>query len=139
MAQIAGRAGRHQRDGTFGALTLEGDALAEFRPEEIEAIEEHRFAPLDHLYWREGDLDFRSVDALIRSLERRPDRPGLRAAPEAIDLAVLKRLAGDPRGRAAAPTGRTACGGSGRPAACPISARPAPSIMPGWSRASSAI
>ena len=46
MAQIAGRAGRHQRDGTFGALTLEGDALAEFRPEEIERIEEHRFAPL---------------------------------------------------------------------------------------------
>ena len=31
MAQIAGRAGRHQRDGTFGTLTLEGDALAEFR------------------------------------------------------------------------------------------------------------
>ena len=25
MAQIAGRAGRHQRDGTFGALTLEGE------------------------------------------------------------------------------------------------------------------
>ena len=58
MAQIAGRAGRHQRDGTFGSLTLEGDALAEFRPEEIEAIEEHRFAPLDFLYWRESELDF---------------------------------------------------------------------------------
>ncbi|HEY7809944.1 MAG TPA: helicase-related protein [Allosphingosinicella sp.] len=95
MAQIAGRAGRHQRDGTFGSLTFEGEASGEFRPEEIEAIEEHRFAPLDHLYWREGDPDFRSVEALIRSLERRPDRPGLRAAPEAIDLAVLKRLAED--------------------------------------------
>jgi ATP-dependent RNA helicase SUPV3L1/SUV3 len=96
MAQIAGRAGRHQRDGTFGVLTLEGELSAEFRPEEIEAIEEHRFAPLDHLYWREGDPDFRSLDALILSLERRPTRPGLRAAPEAIDLAVLKRLAEDP-------------------------------------------
>src|SRR5687768_3600843 len=96
MAQIAGRAGRHQRDGTFGSLTLEGELAAEFRPEEIEAIEEHRFAPLDHLYWREGDPDFRSVDALIRSLERRPEAAGLRAAPEAIDLAVLKRLAEDP-------------------------------------------
>ncbi|HEV2747838.1 MAG TPA: helicase-related protein [Allosphingosinicella sp.] len=102
MAQIAGRAGRHQRDGTFGALTLEGELSAEFRPEEIEAIEEHRFAPLDHLYWREGDPDFGSVDALIRSLERRPDRPGLRAAPEAVDLAVLKRLAEDPEVRARA-------------------------------------
>jgi ATP-dependent RNA helicase SUPV3L1/SUV3 len=95
MAQIAGRAGRHQRDGTFGVLTLEGENSAEFRPEELEAIEEHRFAPLDHLYWREGDPDFRSVEALIRSLERRPSEPGLRAAPEAIDLAVLKRLAED--------------------------------------------
>jgi ATP-dependent RNA helicase SUPV3L1/SUV3 len=95
MAQIAGRAGRHQRDGTFGSLTFEGEMASEFRPEEIEAIEEHRFAPLEHLYWREGDPDFRSVEALIRSLERRPDRPGLRAAPEAVDLAVLKRLAED--------------------------------------------
>ena len=92
MAQIAGRAGRHQRDGTFGALTLEGGISPEFRPEEIEAIEEHRFAPLDHLYWREGDPDFRSVEALIRSLESKPARAGLRAAPEAIDLAVLKKL-----------------------------------------------
>ncbi|MGZ8997843.1 MAG: helicase-related protein, partial [Allosphingosinicella sp.] len=96
MAQIAGRAGRHQRDGTFGSLTLEGEALAEFRHEEIESIEEHRFAPLEHLYWRESELDFASVDALIRSLERRPVRQTLRPAPEAIDLAVLKFLAGDP-------------------------------------------
>src|SRR4051794_39345045 len=99
MAQIAGRAGRHQRDGTFGVLTLEGELSAEFRPEEIEAIEEHRFAPLDHLFWREGDPDFRSVEALVRSLERRPDKAGLRAAPEAVDLAVLKRLAEDPEVR----------------------------------------
>ncbi|HEX8215472.1 MAG TPA: helicase-related protein [Allosphingosinicella sp.] len=96
MAQIAGRAGRHQRDGTFGSLMLEGEQAAEFRPEEIAAIEEHSFAPLDHLFWRDGDPDFESLGGLIRDLERRPDRPGLRAAPEAIDLAVLKRLAEDP-------------------------------------------
>jgi ATP-dependent RNA helicase SUPV3L1/SUV3 len=95
MAQIAGRAGRHQRDGTFGSLTLEGDALAEFRPEEVERIEEHRFEPLDFLYWRESELDFTSVEALIRSLERRPVRREVRAAPEASDLAVLRLLAGD--------------------------------------------
>jgi ATP-dependent RNA helicase SUPV3L1/SUV3 len=95
MAQIAGRAGRHQRDGSFGSLTLEGDALAEFRPEEIERIEEHRFDPLDFLYWRESELDFRSVEALIRALERRPVRPQVRAAPEAVDLAVLRLLAAD--------------------------------------------
>jgi len=96
MAQIAGRAGRHHKDGSFGSLTVEGEAASEFRPEEIEAIEEHRFARLEHLYWREGDPEMHSVEALIRDLERRPDRPELRAAPEAVDLAVLKRLAGDP-------------------------------------------
>ncbi|MGN6278626.1 MAG: helicase-related protein [Sphingomonas sp.] len=91
MAQIAGRAGRHQRDGTFGAITDEGPGA--FTPEEIAAIEEHRFPRLDFLYWREGAPDFSSVEALIASLEAKPDHERLRAAPEAVDLAVLKRLA----------------------------------------------
>ena len=95
MAQIAGRAGRHQKDGTFGSLGGE-EGPAAFRPEEIEAIEEHRFPKLEHLYWRDGDPDLSSVDALIAALEAKPTLPGLRAAPEAVDLAVLKRLAEDP-------------------------------------------
>lgn len=92
MAQIAGRAGRHQRDGTFGSLGGE-DGPGAFTPEEIEAIENHRFPPFDFLYWRQGEPDFDSIDALIASLEAKPDSPVLRAAPQAIDLAVLKRLA----------------------------------------------
>ncbi|MFD1610612.1 helicase-related protein [Sphingomonas tabacisoli] len=92
MAQIAGRAGRHQRDGTFGSLGSE-DGPGAFTPEEIEAIEDHHFPPLDHLYWRDGDPDMASLDALIGSLEARPENPVLRPAPQAIDLAVLKRLA----------------------------------------------
>lgn len=96
MAQIAGRAGRHQRDGTFGSLTLAGEAMPEFRDEEVLAIEEHRFAPLDFLYWRESELNFDGIEPLIASLERRPARRELRPAPEAIDLTVLKQLSGDP-------------------------------------------
>ncbi|HWW65423.1 MAG TPA: helicase-related protein [Sphingomonadaceae bacterium] len=95
MAQIAGRAGRHQRDGTFGTLSVAG-GRGGFEEEEIAAIEEHRFPPLDFLYWREGKPDPSSPDALIASLERKPDDAVLRAAPEAIDLAVLKRLAAEP-------------------------------------------
>lgn len=95
MAQIAGRAGRHQKDGTFGALGLTEDGGG-FSEEEIEAIEEHRFRPLDSLYWRNAELDFSDVKTLIRSLERKSDDPILRPAPEAIDLAVLKLLAEDP-------------------------------------------
>jgi len=95
MAQIAGRAGRHQKDGTFGTLGLTEDSGG-FSEEEVAAIEQHRFRPLDSLYWRNAELDFTDVRALIRSLEAKSDDPLLRAAPEAIDLAVLKLLAEDP-------------------------------------------
>jgi len=95
MAQIAGRAGRHQRDGTFGTLGL-GDHGAEFTDQEIEAIEEHRFRPLDFLYWRNPDFDFTDVRALIASLERPSEDPVLRPAPESVDLAVLRIIAQDP-------------------------------------------
>ncbi|MEO8547436.1 MAG: helicase, partial [Sphingomicrobium sp.] len=96
MAQIAGRAGRHQRDGSFGTLGLGGDGGAAFGDEEISAIEEHRFRALDHLYWRNPELDFTDVGALIASLEAPSDDPLLRAAPLAVDLAVLKLIAEDP-------------------------------------------
>ncbi|MBA15188.1 MAG: helicase [Sphingomonas sp.] len=91
MAQIAGRAGRHQRDGTFGSLHEDGPNA--FTPEEVLAIESHRMPRIEKLFWREGAPDLSSVDALIASLERKPDHEVLRAAPEAVDLAVLKRLA----------------------------------------------
>ena len=95
MAQIAGRAGRHQQDGTFGTLSGTGGHDAEFGDDELFAIEEHRFTPLTKLYWRESDLPFDSIPSLIAALERAPSHPELIAAPEAIDLAVLKRLAED--------------------------------------------
>ena len=99
MAQIAGRAGRHQRDGTFGTLAGQGGKNApapEFTEDEIYAIEEHRFAPLTHLYWREAEPRFDSLGTLIGDLESPPQHAMLRAAPEAIDLATLKRLAEEP-------------------------------------------
>lgn len=115
MAQIAGRAGRHQRDGTFGTLAFDGRGQS-FDDGEIGAIENHVFPPLDFLYWRTGDPDISSLDALIADLERKPDREGLRAAPESVDLAVLRRLASEEwvreRARSKAMVGRlwAACG-----------------------------
>ena len=96
MAQIAGRAGRHQRDGTFGTLAGSGSHDAEFTADEIYAIEEHRFAPLTRLYWREPEPDCTSLSGLIADLSRPPERKELALAPEAIDLAVLKRLSEEP-------------------------------------------
>ena len=77
MAQIAGRAGRHMNDGTFGTTADVGG----LEPEIVEAIENHRFDPLRDVQWRNSDLDFRSVPALIASLNvraatcRAPARP----------------------------------------------------------------
>ncbi len=90
MAQIAGRAGRHQRDGSFGTLAGEG---SEFTPEEVLAIEGHSFPRLDWLYWREAKPRFNDIATLITDLEKKPNRPGLLPAPKVIDLLVLKRLA----------------------------------------------
>ncbi|WP_421851331.1 helicase-related protein [Novosphingobium sp.] len=93
MAQIAGRAGRHHKDGTFGTLAGMGGHDPEFADEEVYAIEEHRFPPLTRLFWRESEPRFDSLTTLIDDLESPPPQPELSAAPPSIDLAVLKRLA----------------------------------------------
>ncbi len=89
LAQIAGRAGRYMSDGTFG-VTGEAPKLDEGV---ANAITEHRFAPVRKLHWRSTELNFRSVDALIASLEAGTEDPWLIRAREADDLNVLKSLA----------------------------------------------
>lgn len=96
MAQIAGRAGRHQRDGTFGTLAGMGGHDPEFTEEEVYAIEEHRFPPLTKLFWREAEPHFDSLATLIEDLESLPPRSELHIPPQSIDLAVLKRLSEEP-------------------------------------------
>ncbi len=91
LAQIAGRAGRYTKDGSFG---ITGEA-GRFDPETIAAIENHRFKPLARLMWRNTDLVFGTVPALIESLEAAPGAPDLIRAREADDLAALKELWGD--------------------------------------------
>lgn len=95
MAQIAGRAGRHQRDGTFGTLAGTGSHDAIMTEDEVHAIENHRFSSLAKLFWREAEPRLDSIETLMADLERPPDHPALAPAPEAIDLAVLKLLAMD--------------------------------------------
>ncbi len=89
LAQIAGRAGRHTNDGTFG-VTGEAEPLSE---ELAEAIVDNRFAPVKKLQWRNSDLQFGHVDRLISALERKTDDPWLTRVREADDLSALKSLA----------------------------------------------
>jgi ATP-dependent RNA helicase SUPV3L1/SUV3 len=92
ISQIAGRAGRHMSDGTFGTTAEVGP----MEPEIVDAVENHRVEPLTHLMWRRADLDFRSIDHLLRSLETRPPHPGLIRQQEAEDHQSLHALARDP-------------------------------------------
>jgi len=98
FGQIAGRAGRHLRDGTFGT----SGRCPPFEPDLVEAIENHRFEPLRQLQWRSSDLDFRSIAQLLDSLNRQPVEPGLTRALIAEDMTTLEILARDPDIRALA-------------------------------------
>ncbi len=91
IAQIAGRAGRHVRDGTFGVT----GECAEMDDDLVEAVENHRFEPVAGAEWRNGDLDFDSLKDLLRSLAQPPHRPGLKLSAEALDETTLRRLAED--------------------------------------------
>jgi len=88
LGQIAGRAGRHTRDGTFGIT----DHCSMFEDEVIAAIENHRFRYLSGVFWRNSELDFSSPDALLRSLEMRPPSPLMTRKADADDHVTLANL-----------------------------------------------
>ncbi|MHA7775845.1 helicase-related protein [Roseibium sp. M-1] len=92
MGQIAGRAGRHTKDGTFG-VTGRVDPLDD---DLIEAIESHHFASLKVLQWRNSALDFSSANALRNSLDTVPKEEGLARAPVSDDVTALEHLLRDP-------------------------------------------
>ena len=91
LAQIAGRAGRHMRDGTFGVTSR----VEAFDDELIRALETHQFQPVKTVQWRNRDLDFSTIDALRESLDRPPQAEGLTKAPPADDVEVLSAIARD--------------------------------------------
>lgn len=91
LAQIAGRAGRHMNNGTFGVT---GDA-APLDPDVVQQIENHRFDPLKRLQWRSTSLDYSSLSNLSRSLAEVPNMPGFTRAASADDIQALETLARD--------------------------------------------
>src|SRR5499433_3848383 len=91
FAQIAGRAGRATRDGTFGTT----GRCAPFEPELVNALQNHIFDPIKVLQWRNTTLDFASLGALQASLAMTPKEPGLTRAPVAEDILVLEHAARD--------------------------------------------
>lgn len=90
IGQIAGRAGRHMNDGTFG---ITGDA-APLEAELVSRIENHHYDPVRVLQWRNSDLHFHSLDGLVEALDQPPPARGLVKARPSSDLVALRMLAG---------------------------------------------
>src|SRR6266852_3913674 len=91
LAQIAGRAGRATRDGTFGTT----GRCPPFEDDLVRALESHSFEPVRVLQWRNTNLDFSSIGALQASLAAIPSESGLTRAPIAEDILVLDHATRD--------------------------------------------
>jgi ATP-dependent RNA helicase SUPV3L1/SUV3 len=98
LGQIAGRAGRYERDGTFGTLLPQRP----LPPPLSHAIEEHRFPRVGTLYWRNAALDFSSLPNLLASLEVAAPADCLRVPERTHDLETLRQLARLPEVQAGA-------------------------------------
>jgi ATP-dependent RNA helicase SUPV3L1/SUV3 len=103
LAQIAGRAGRAIRDGTFGTT----GRCPPFETELAQALESHSFEPIKTLQWRNTELDFSSIGALQASLAETPKERCLTRAPIAEDILVLEHAGRDDEIRALATTRQT--------------------------------
>ena len=91
IGQIAGRAGRFRKDGTFGVT----GECADMDPDMIAAVEGHVFPPVTAAEWRNARLDFQSLPGLLRSLAAPAPAPGLKLSEESQDETTLRQLAVD--------------------------------------------
>jgi len=88
ISQIAGRAGRHINDGTFG-ITGECKQLSF---DEIEKLEKHDLNKIDVIYWRNSEINFDSLDNLVSSLEKKTNNEFLKRIHDCEDEKMLKFL-----------------------------------------------
>ncbi len=90
-AQIAGRAGRFQTNGSFG----ETSDCQFFEEEDVQRIENHTFDPVDFLSWRSSRLNYSSLDALSDSLHKPSPHKYLKRCPDALDEITFQALRHD--------------------------------------------
>ncbi len=133
FSQIAGRAGRHLNDGTFGVTA----DVEPFDQELVNKLENHDFEPVKVLQWRSTQLDFDSVDRLKDSLRQVPNNARLVRARTADDLETLEIACSDPR-IAALAAGPLRSNGSGKSARFRTTGKWRPTPMPrSWRRSTS--
>ena len=91
LGQIAGRAGRHMNDGTFGVT----GQVAPFEADLVDRIENHAFDQVGVLQWRNRKLDFSSIDALKESLRESPRERRLNRSRMVDDVIALENVSRD--------------------------------------------
>jgi ATP-dependent RNA helicase SUPV3L1/SUV3 len=79
-------------DGSFGTTA----GVGPLDPETVQAVEQHRFPPVKQLQWRNAELDYRSLNGLLQSLDRPSESSLLARTRPADDLISLQALARDP-------------------------------------------
>ncbi|MCJ7598346.1 MAG: helicase, partial [Methyloceanibacter sp.] len=92
LGQIAGRAGRHMNDGTFGVT---GQA-SPFEPDIVDRLETHNFDQIGVLQWRNRTLDVASLDRLKESLRETPENRRLVRSRMVDDVIALENVSRDP-------------------------------------------
>jgi ATP-dependent RNA helicase SUPV3L1/SUV3 len=91
LGQIAGRAGRHMNDGTFGVTAQ----VPSFEPDLINRLEDHSFDAVGMLQWRNRKLDFTSIERLKESLRETPEHPRLIRSRMVDDVIALENVTRD--------------------------------------------
>ncbi len=89
--QIAGRAGRYKKAGTFGIVK----GCEEIPLPVVQDIENNRYSSIKKIQWRNTDLDYRSLQTLLKSLSVASKNPILTLTKETTDILVLKELIAD--------------------------------------------
>ena len=91
LGQIAGRAGRYRNDGTFSFTKDAGN----IDPIIIQAIEDHNFASIEKIYWRNSKIDFSKVSRVLDSLKEFPIKNFLVLKKNAQDENNFRVLSND--------------------------------------------
>ena len=88
IGQIAGRAGRYMNEGSFGVT----GKCEELNSEQVEKLENHQFDSVLNIFWRNSNLDYSSIQNLIKSLDKEPNIDNLLRNKDLLDENVLKTL-----------------------------------------------
>tara|TARA_B100000575_G_scaffold110539_1_gene87995 strand:- start:433 stop:2916 length:2484 start_codon:yes stop_codon:yes gene_type:complete len=88
VGQIAGRAGRYMNNGTF-CMTYPNPELD---PNIVSSVENHKFATVDNIKWRNSNIKFNSLTSMLDSLNSKPDLPYLKSVKPGEDQQTLEYI-----------------------------------------------